>query len=360
MRWASAVFFLCLVTTTYAQDTIPESKRVQAFPVPAIGKSIETGWYFGAVCLFKFSHLFKTNKYSTGKAEFNYTLNRQVIANTSWFLYTGNNRHIIIGDQSYLYFPEYYYGIGNQTPASGELYYTANRLELYNSLLWKVNSPLYLGVSLKAQRVWSLNPQVGLNDEVRNELVINNAGWSVGAGAHLMADKRDRILNPSAGSFFLDIENITYRKENITRQTRVFSSIKTDLRVYRKLFNRSVVAFQLYSLNTFGHAPYRLMGLLGSDSHMRGYYQGRYRDDHYLTVQAEARIRLNNWFGVTAFTGLGDVFSGPSDVTVNTVKYSVGGGVRVLVDKNDRINLRLDYAIGKETSGFYVAFGEAF
>lgn len=360
MRLSGLILLVLTAGIVNAQDTIPAPKKIQAFPVPAIGKSLETGWYFGAVCLFKFRNLFNTDKYSTAKTEFNYTLNKQVIATAGWFLYTGQNRHILIGEQSYLYFPEYYYGVGNNTPAVNELYYTASRVELYNSLLWKINGPIYAGISAKAQLVSRL--QTGTTDKknISEELIANNAGWSYGIGPHILFDKRDRILNPSAGSCFIEVENINYLKEHATQNTNAFASLKTDVRFYRRLFSRSVLAMQYYSLNTFGHAPYRLMGLLGSDSHMRGYYQGRYRDDHYMSAQAEARVRINNWLGFTLFTGAGDVFSSANAVSINTIKYSVGGGIRVLADKTDRINLRLDYAVGRGTSGFYVAFGEAF
>jgi len=34
--------------------------------------------------------------------------------------------------------------------------------------------------------------------------------------------------------------------------------------------------------------------------------------------------------------------------------------VRVQINRKDRINIRIDYGLGKNTSGFYFAFAEAF
>ena len=39
---------------------------------------------------------------------------------------------------------------------------------------------------------------------------------------------------------------------------------------------------------------------------------------------------------------------------------SIGAGMRFKVLKEDNINLRVDYAIGKVGSKFYITFGEAF
>ncbi len=335
------------------------TKKVLLLPVPAIGKSLETGWYFGAVCLFKFKNYFRTPQYSTAKAEVNYTLNKQIILNASWFVYTHENKNIIIGDNSFLYFPENFYGIGNNTTASGEIYYTAKRTELYNAVLWKIKPPIYAGVSTRIQGITSVNI-TGTKTEINRELETNNAGWVYGIGPHLLIDKRDRILNPSAGSYLIDAENINFLKEKNTQGTSAFSNIKTDIRLYHKLFSNTILAWQYYGLYTFGNPPYRLTGLMGSDSHMRGYYQGRYRDNNYATVQAEARVSIKPWIGFTIFSGVGEVWRKAADVSIDTIKYTTGIGFRLRVDKSDQINLRLDYAIGKETSGFYVAFGEAF
>ncbi|MES2655845.1 MAG: BamA/TamA family outer membrane protein [Bacteroidota bacterium] len=358
MRYIYVVLILFCLGKIYAQDSLSK-KSVQAFPVPAIGKSIETDWYFGAVCLFKFKNFFNTPQYSTAKLKLEYSLNKQFVVTTNWFIYTNQNKKIIIGDNAYLYFPEYYFGIGNNTAENNKLYYTAQRLELYNSLLWKIKPSVYLGVSVKAQSISELEPEY-TNTAISHELVNNNAGWSTGVGPHLLRDKRDRILNPSAGSSFIEVENINYIKEKTTQNTNLFSSLKADIRYYHKLFAKSVIAWQYYSVHNFGNAPYRLLGLLGSDSHMRGYYQGRYRDNHYIAVQAEARIRIRDWLGFTLFTGVGDVYNNFSDANISNIKYTNGGGIRIRVDKDDNVNLRFDYGIGKETAGFYVAFGEAF
>jgi len=41
-------------------------------------------------------------------------------------------------------------------------------------------------------------------------------------------------------------------------------------------------------------------------------------------------------------------------------KYSVGGGIRFLINQKEKLNIRLDFAYGKNSSGMYITIGEAF
>jgi hypothetical protein len=90
---------------------------------------------------------------------------------------------------------------------------------------------------------------------------------------------------------------------------------------------------------------------------MPGYYTGQYCDNHLL---AEWRLPIYWIFGATVFLGAGDVFHSVSNLSVSNLKPSYGLGLRIRVDKENNVNLRFDYALGKNISGFYVAFGEAF
>jgi outer membrane protein assembly factor BamA len=104
-----------------------------------------------------------------------------------------------------------------------------------------------------------------------------------------------------------------------------------------------------------------MMGLLGSDSDMRGYYRGRYRDRQYVAFQTEYRSPVFWRIGGTAFGGAGDVVPQLQAFRLQELKPSYGLGLRFLIDRQENINLRFDYAIGKDgANGFYVSFGEAF
>jgi len=45
---------------------------------------------------------------------------------------------------------------------------------------------------------------------------------------------------------------------------------------------------------------------------------------------------------------------------INHRLYTYGGGLRFKIDRESNVNIRFDYALGKNSSGFYIGFGEAF
>jgi hypothetical protein len=138
-----------------------------------------------------------------------------------------------------------------------------------------------------------------------------------------------------------------------------FSRYETDLRFYKEFYHSDVFAFQLYNVFSGGTPPFRMQALLGSDSHMRGYLQGRFRDKNYSTAQAECRLKIWKFIGVALFSGAGNVYAHTNEITDN-LKTFYGAGLRLKVDKENDINMRFDYSIGDNSNGFYIAFGEAF
>jgi len=80
-----------------------------------------------------------------------------------------------------------------------------------------------------------------------------------------------------------------------------------------------------------------------------------------IALQAEYRFVPVFWrLGLAVFAGLGDVAATPGRFDAGQFKYSYGLGLRFVIDPKQRINLRLDYGLGKETSGVYFTATEAF
>ena len=93
---------------------------------------------------------------------------------------------------------------------------------------------------------------------------------------------------------------------------------------------------------------------------MRGYYQGRFRDRNYLTGQVEYRAYLWWRLGAVAFFGIGDVNDKTRNFSIGDFKRSFGFGLRVKFNQAEKVNLRVDYGRGKDTSGIYFGLEEAF
>ena len=73
--------------------------------------------------------------------------------------------------------------------------------------------------------------------------------------------------------------------------------IRIHIRWYQKIFRHHVFALQAISGNTGGDVPFRMLPLMGNENIMRGYYEGRYRDQHLAAMQGELRLRVWNWIG---------------------------------------------------------------
>jgi hypothetical protein len=93
---------------------------------------------------------------------------------------------------------------------------------------------------------------------------------------------------------------------------------------------------------------------------MRGYFKGRYRDEHYFATQVEYRQYFWWRLGFVAFVGAGDVVPEITSLQIRKLKPSYGFGLRFLFDKEQKINLRMDIGFGRNTNGVYFGIEEAF
>jgi outer membrane translocation and assembly module TamA len=133
-----------------------------------------------------------------------------------------------------------------------------------------------------------------------------------------------------------------------------------DARRYFDFKKDRVVAAQVYARLSNGAVPFFHMSQLGGNQRMRGYFEGRYRDKQLIGWQAEYRTPLFWRIGLAAFAGNAVIAESISILQWKHIRTAVGGGIRVRIDKERKINLRLDYAVSREGSGFYVTIGEAF
>jgi hemolysin activation/secretion protein len=94
---------------------------------------------------------------------------------------------------------------------------------------------------------------------------------------------------------------------------------------------------------------------------MRGLYETRFRDRQMMTFQAEIRQKLFWRIDGTLFGAVGQVGYKVNDYTFDQTKLAGGAGLRFRFNRRDRLNIRLDYAGGTDTSpSIYFAVGEAF
>jgi outer membrane protein assembly factor BamA len=350
------ILFFNMSFAGISSDSIHQ-RKIKILPFPDIGYAPETRWYVGGVALFTYKIYKDTITRTTNfKIEFNYTQNKQSILSSHYNIFLRGDSYYFFGDNSFQKFPENFWGIGSNTPDSNLERYDAYRLELNNSFLKQIRKNIYVGPTYRMQYIYKITPLSGGILESDN-ITGAKGGLSSGLGYTINWDKRDNILNPGKGLFF-SLSNIYFGKA--FKSDFSFVRIEADLRKYLRVYPRHILALQAYGIFNRGNPPFRLMALMGGENMMRGYYQGRYRDKNYLAFQAEYRMPVWKIFGLTGFTSAGDVASSISSFAIGNFKLLYGLGIRIKVDKRDNVNLRFDYAMGKNTSGLYVVFGEAF
>lgn len=341
----------------------PAPRRFGILPVPTLGYAPETRFYAGAVALMTFRLTPHANtRTSNAKVELTLTQNRQVLLESAWQLFLPGQQGsgddwIVPGYAAFQKYPENIYALGPDAPASSEERYDAIRIEVEASPFRRLYKQLYLGPAYRLQAMVDVTPLPGgLLDQ--GELPGAAGGLSSGLGYRLMWDTRGNVLTPAAGGAYLSLTQLFFGPA-LASDYR-FSRLELDARTYFRTFPRQVLALQGYAQLHTGNPPFRLMGLLGGERIMRGYYYGRYRGRNLLAVQAEYRLPLFWRFGAVAFAGVGDVADRLSTFRLDSLKHSVGGGIRIRVDDEEQIHLRADYAVGRDSSGFYLGFGEAF
>jgi hemolysin activation/secretion protein len=126
--------------------------------------------------------------------------------------------------------------------------------------------------------------------------------------------------------------------------------------------NNDVLAFQAVGHFANGDVPLSELAIFGNHQIMRGYIQGRYIEENLLATQVEYRKTFkDSRFGLVAFLGAGDVFNETKDLKISDLKLNYGLGLRFMLDKREKLNIRFDFGGGNETDGnFYINIAEAY
>lgn len=178
----------------------------------------------------------------------------------------------------------------------------------------------------------------------------------VGATLALEYDSRDYETNPYSGRL-ISFENRWYLSQ--LGSDFDYQQFTFNYREYLTLYKQNVIAFEYYfqGLSDEEHLPWFAMSLLGGDSRMRGYYEGKYRDRLQMSAQIEYRHRFSQRHGLVVWGGAGNVASECDQIFEQSWLPTYGVGYRFAF--KPRVNVRLDLAFGDETT-LYFNLHEAF
>jgi outer membrane protein assembly factor BamA len=347
-----------LFSTGFAQKDSAKSRQLLVFPI--ITESIETGWSFGTIGALVFRPSAKDTISRTSNLELIglYSTKKQLVAVLNGSQYFHNEKYILNEQFSFSSFPDKFWGLGKNSPDTAVEPYKFKQTYVYLHLLRKVANKLFIGVLYEKQNVWDISyVPGGLFDK---QQVVGRQGYQVdGLGTSLTYDSRNNAFEPGKGFFgqlyFNHFDKFWGSYYN-------YDNLMIDLKAYLPVGYKKVLALELFSFNNTGNeVPLRSLASFGGASRMRGYYEGRYKDQNQLVLQAEYRFPIYKRFRGVVFGGGGDVGGSFTDYSFSDLKYSYGAGLRFALSQKEKLNLRIDYGIGQgNNSGFYIQLGEAF
>lgn len=367
------LLFFCLSTPAFRvsaqinlekKDSINKlGKRRTLFAFPAAIYSPETTLAFGGAGNFYFKIGHDTAvRTSYVQALALYTLRQQTVFGMESSVFFHNERYILKTKASASYFPDRFWGLGNNSKESDMEHYTVGQFYLFPQLLRKTYKSLFLGLAYEIQNVFTFEYGRGKapGTSIFDTQNVNGRYGSLVSGIGFVAlwDGRDNTFSPSKGFYFSYYIN-NYSAALGSEFNFVFHSV--DIRRYYAVARNQVLAFQFIFNTNLGTVPVRSMSNIGSNTIMRGYYEGRYTDNNFIGGQVEHRFHLTGRFGMVLFAAAGRVGTNTSDLfNFQGLKPSLGSGLRYSIDKKEKLNLRLDVGFGHHSSGVYFNITEAF
>ena len=329
--------------------------------LPLVARSIETDWSVGLAgsFTFRFNRHDTLTRTSNTQALALYSLRKQFIAAINGTTYFPGERIILNHQLSYSYFPDKFWGLGKEAPEKNEESYTFKQYYIYLHFQRKLQDRIFAGLLYEYQRLLNVDYQPGgLLDQL--EVPGRHPYHISGAGLSLTYDSRNNAFAPDRGGFLQVFFN--HFSPAFGSNFR-YTNYVIDFRRFIQLNRQQVLAIQAYGFFNSGDVPLRSLASFGGSNSMRGFYDGRYRSKNQIVAQAEYRFPLFWRLGAVGFAGIGNVGSRLNELNFQELKYSYGGGLRLALNKKERLNLRVDYGWGvgeSRSHGLYFQLGEAF
>jgi hypothetical protein len=342
------------------EDRPPDKPRLVVYPTFAYApeSSFEIG--AAAALLFHAKNDIVRNRLSEATAFAFFTLRNQYGLWLEHAIYTDKDKWLLLGRTRFQRFPLLYYGIGPSTTPEQPDVVDGIGVLLRHRVFRQVKGNLFAGPQFDYQSLRRV--QFGAPDVVSGRPLppgaTGSANFALGVG--MAYDSRPNALNCRKG-WFAELGWLHYAAG--LGSEFGFENFNADVRWYKSVRTKQVFAAQFVGNIVSGTAPFNQMSLMGSETIMRGYYTGRYRDRHYYAAQAEYRwlpLPFSRRIGATTFMGFGTVAGSWAALSINHIRWSGGAGLRYLLFPKKDIFLRFDLGFTREGTGFYIFTGEAF
>lgn len=334
------------------------AKRTTFFPLPLVYYTPETRWAFGAAGFlsWRFKSEADTSRPSQIQAGGAYTLEDQILAYLAYQMWWDDEKYTLFGELGWYRYNYYYFGIGNNIPMDYKELYGVNYPRLRATFMREMYPNIYTGIRITADN-FDIT-ELASGGELENQNITGtNGGFNIGAGIAVTYDTRDNYFESHKGWYAeLNIDRLGPYLGSDFEYTRLM----VDLRKFFVLSKNDFFGMNFYSEAIYGNAPFITLALLGGNKRLRGFYEGRYRDNNSAILQAEYRRDIIGRLGAVVFGGVGAVSDGYENMALSSIRSTYGAGLRMAINKEDRINIRFDVGVGNGEPAYYLTIGEAF
>jgi outer membrane protein assembly factor BamA len=340
-------------------DTVSVGKNVQSIFIPVVFFSPETELAFGAggQLFFRTKGSRIDTRLSNIFVSAVYTLRKQLFIDLKPQIYFQNESYFLDAAIKYKDNSYRFWGIGNDTPDEAQEDYKETVIETRVAFLKRLE-PFYnfgLQYNFYYHNMVDVQPD-GLLDS--DSTIVGRDGTTLsGIGLRFNLDTRDNTFSPFSG-FYVQLESTSYSR--VLGSTHSFTEYILDGRNYFKLGKRSIIAAQAYLKLTYGDVPFQRAGRLGGGERGRGYFEGRFINNHFYALQGEYRLKLAERWKAAGFIVVAEVAQRPSSF-FGIPKLSFGGGIRWQPLKGNESSLRFDVGFNdNQELGIYFGINEAF
>lgn len=200
------------------------------------------------------------------------------------------------------------------------------------------------------------NPVMLLDDHYQET---KDMHMNSGIGLIAEYDSRDMPVNAFSGIYIS--AKATYYTPSLGGDSD-FGHFSIDYRQYQEIVREgSILTWNIRGETCTGEVPWSELPKLGTPFDLRGYFWGRYRENSIVCGLAEYRHtikwndKLTKW-GFVVWAGGGTMAESLSDFNCFLPNY--GLGLRFAVQP--RMNVRVDFGMGRESSGVYFNLLESF
>ena len=261
--------------------------------------------------------------------------------------------------------PDNYYGVGydegaNTPQGDSTTYYVRNSAVFALRPVYQFKKNHFVGPTIDINYTKGKEASPGVAEDPYYQ-EYNNRPLNTGIGLVYQFDSRDMAVNAYSG-FYLELASMFYTEWLGGDNT--YQAFSFDARKYFRIKNRDgrILACQARGRLTSGDVPYAELSKLGTPYDLRGYRAGQYRHSDMFYVLTEYRHMFGkrdgtlSKFGGTIWAGVGTL----GETVEEFQKWLPNFGIGFRFEVEPRMNLRLDLGFGKNSTGFYFNFNEAF